>query len=215
MKAAFTKPYGDNHNVTYGAEYRPEVFRGTAVATGEGLFTSTHASGQTKSGSTANLNYTAAYVQDEWVMSPKWLAVTSLRYDDSNKFESNLSPKVGVTYTAEPDVRIKLNIARGFRSPTPNQLYQNTTTILGNPDLKSEKSKSYDLSIEKDFGKATGKLSYFYNDVTNLIDLTGSGVQKEYQNIQKAVIQGMEAEYTRPLTEKLSWSNSYTYLDAG
>lgn len=48
-----------------------------------------------------------------------------------------------------------------------------------------------------------------------MIDLvTTTGTNKQYQNISKASIQGIEAEITHPLSDTLSWSNSYTYLDA-
>ena len=211
----FTQKLNSQHQLTFGAEYRPETFRGTAVNTHEGYFTVVHPSGQIKTGSTAHLNYLAAYVQDEWNVSDKLLAIMSVRYDDSNKFESNLSPKVGLTYKLNNDTRLKLNAAQGFRSPTPNQLYQSAATQQGNPNLKSETSKSYDVSIEKDWNKKTGKLTFFSNDISDMIDLvTLSGTNRQYQNISKASIQGVEAEFTYTLSDRLSWSNSYTYLDA-
>lgn len=211
----FTQTLNSQHRLTFGAEYRPETFRGTAVDTHEGYFTVIHPSGQSKTGSTAHLNYSAAYVQDEWNMSDKLLAIISARYDDSNKFESNLSPKLGLTYKLSHDTRIKMNIAEGFRSPTPNQLYQSAATQQGNPNLKSETSQSYDISIEKDWDKKSGKLTFFNNDVTDMIDLvTISGTNKQYQNINKASIKGVEAEFTYALSDRLAWTNSYTYLDA-
>lgn len=211
----FTQTLSPQHRLTFGAEYRPETFRGTAVDTKEGYFTVVHPSGQTKKGSTAHLNYSAAYLQDEWNVTDKLLAVMSMRYDDSNKFESNLSPKLGLTYKLTDSARLKINVAQGFRSPTPNQLYQQAATQKGNPDLKSETSKSYDISIEQDWNKSSGKLTFFNNDVTDMIDLvTTSGTNKQYQNISKASLQGVEAEYTWVLSDQLSWTNSYTYLDA-
>ncbi|WP_371377901.1 TonB-dependent receptor plug domain-containing protein [Sporomusa aerivorans] len=211
----YTQTLNPQHRLTFGAEYRPETFRGTAVNTGEGYFTVVHPSGQIKTGSTAHLNYSAAYVQDEWNVNDKLLAIMSVRYDDSNKFESNLSPKLGLTYKLSDDTRLKMNVAQGFRSPTPNQLYQSASTQQGNPNLKSETSQSYDISIEKDWTKKTGKLTFFNNDVTDMIDLvTLSGTNKQYQNISKASIKGVEAEFTRELSDRLSWTNSYTYLEA-
>lgn len=211
----FTQTLNPQHRLTFGAEYRPETFRGTAVDTKEGYFTVVHPSGQTKTGSTAHLNYSAAYLQDEWNVNDKLLAILSMRYDDSNKFESNLSPKLGLTYKLTDTSRLKMNVAQGFRSPTPNQLYQQATTQQGNPNLKSETSHSYDISIEKDWDKKSGKLTFFNNDVTDMIDLvTISGTNKQYQNISKASIKGVEAEYTHVLSDRLSWTNSYTYLDA-
>lgn len=211
----FTQTLNSQHRLTLGAEYRPETFRGTAVDTKEGYFTVVHPSGQTKTGSTAHLDYSAVYLQDEWNVNDKLLAVMSMRYDDSNKFESNLSPKLGLTYKLTDTARLKMNVTQGFRSPTPNQLYQQAATQKGNPDLKSETSHSYDISVEKDWNKSSGKLTFFNNDVTDMIDLvTISGTTKQYQNISKASIKGLEAEYTQALSGRLSWTNSYTYLDA-
>lgn len=212
-----TRSYGDDHVLTYGAEYRPEKFRGTAVATGEGTFQVSHPdSSVSKTGSTAILNYTALYLQDEWTLSPQWLAVTSLRYDDSNKFESNLSPKLGLTYKLSDDTRLKFNAARGFRSPTPNQLYIKSPTLIGNANLKSEKSNSYDLSLERDFTSSSFKLTYFTNDVSNLIAEQATATQgiNQYQNIQQASLNGLEASFSQTINSKLAWINSYTYLEA-
>ena len=143
------------------------------------------------------------------------LAVTSLRYDDSNKFESNVSPKLGLTYKVNDTTRIKANAAQGFRSPTPNQLYQSASTQQGNPNLQSETSRSYDLSFEKEWHKKAAKVTFFTNDVSNLIDLvTTTGTNKQYQNISKAIIRGAEAEFTRMISPTLDWTNSYTYLEA-
>ncbi len=222
FEARLTREAGDRHILTYGGEYRPEKFRGTAVKTGQKIFSVVHG-GKLLTGSGIDLDYSALYIQDQWQVSPKLLAVSSLRYDDSNHFESNLSPKVGLTYEASEESRIKLNIAKGFRSPTPNQLYINSTvkrndnmvTLLGNNNLQSEKSNSYELSLEQDWGKATGKLTYFVNKLDNMIEEAWlSSNQYTYQNIDKATLQGVEAELSYPLSDTLSWSANYTNLDA-
>lgn len=228
FEGRMSKAYGSNHLLTFGGEYRPEKFRGTGVRTGNGIYTETYrdpVSGaiKTAQGSKVDINYSALYVQDEWQVSPKLLAVTSLRYDDSNKFESNISPKLGLTYKAAEDLRVKLNISKGFRSPTPNQLYIYSQvvrngkgyTLIGNPNLKSEDSNSYELSLERDWGRITSKITYFSNKVSNMIEeskLDNTTIQ--YQNIDKATIQGVEAEIVYPLSEKISWTANYTYLDA-
>jgi outer membrane receptor for ferrienterochelin and colicins len=223
FEARLTREAGPQHVLTYGGEYRPEKFRGTGVKTGQGIYSITRG-GIKQEGSGIDLDYSALYVQDQWQVSPKLLAVTSLRYDDSSKFESNLSPKVGLTYEATPDSRLKLNVAKGFRSPTPNQLYINSSvnrngtniTLLGNDQLQTEKSNSYELSLEQDWGKATGKLTYFVNKLDNMIDEVRlpSGNQLTYQNISQVTMQGVEAELSYPLSDTLSWSANYTNLDA-
>jgi len=222
FEGRISKNAGENHLLTIGGEYRPERFRGTAVRTGEGKFTVVH-EGKSYEGSEAKIDYSALYVEDQWKMSPKLLAVTSLRYDASNRFESNVSPKIGLTYKPEDNLRLKLNVSKGFRSPTPNQLYVNSSvtrngqavTLLGNETLNSEKSTSYDVSIERDFGKATSKITYFSNKITDMIEeVYTDATTVQYQNINKATIQGLEAEVVYPLSAKFSWSANYTYLDA-
>lgn len=149
--------------------------------------------------------------------------VTSARYDDSNRFNSNMSPKLGLTYTPEPGWRLKFNAGKGFRVPSANQLYLNLNVtrngqlvnLIGNPNLKPEDSTTYDVSVERDFGKTTSKLTYFSSKITDMIDEVWVDTAKvEYQNINRARIQGVEAEASSPLSDQLSWSINYTYLDA-
>ncbi|QDR82411.1 Colicin I receptor [Sporomusa termitida] len=222
FEARLTRAAGDRHILTYGGEYRPEKFRGTAVKTGQKIFSVNHG-GKVLTGSGIDLDYSALYIQDQWQVSPKLLAVSSLRYDDSNRFESNLSPKLGLTYEASGESRLKLNVAKGFRTPTPNQLYISSSvkrnddfvTLIGNDQLRSEKSNSYELSLEQDWGKATGKLTYFVNKLDNMIEEDWlSSSQVTYQNIDKATLQGVEAELSYPLSATLAWTANYTNLDA-
>ena len=213
---------GDSHMITVGGEYRPESFRGTAVRTGRDRFWINY-DGKSFEGSGIDISYAALYAQDEWQISPKLLAIAALRYDGSSKFESNLSPKLGLTYKAQPSLRFKANVGQGFRSPTPNHLYINSSvvrngksvTLIGNPALRPEKSDSYEFAVEKDWGKATGKLTYFHNRVKNLIEeVYRTTTQLQYQNIGKATLKGVEAELTYPIGKLWRASANYMYLDA-
>lgn len=168
-------------------------------------------------------DYSALYLQDEWEMSRKLLMVAAARYDDSNRFDSDISPKVGLTYTPEPGWRLKLNAGQGFRVPSPNQLYLNLNVtrngklvnLAGNPGLKPEDSTSYDVSVERDFGKTTSKLTYFASKITDMIDEVWVDTAKvQFQNINRASIQGLEAEVRTPLSDRASWAINYNYLDA-
>jgi outer membrane receptor for ferrienterochelin and colicin len=42
----------------------------------------------------ASNDYSAVYVKDEYTVSDKLLIIPSLRYDDSDKFDGNTSPKL-------------------------------------------------------------------------------------------------------------------------
>lgn len=217
----------DNHVLTFGGEYRSGEYRGTRLEdNGDAVSTITE-HGISKSISEKGVDYQAAYVQDEWKVSDKLLLIPSLRYDNSNKFEDSLSPKLGMTYKFADHFRLKTNLGKGFKAPSISELYMKmtrrpiptmTVIVLGNPDLKPEKSTNYDISLEGEKGLSFGKLTYFDNDVTDLIDTVTTRVGRvstsEYVNIDKARIKGVELEAGRHLSDKITVKTAYTYLDA-
>lgn len=210
------------HRLTFGGEYRPELFRGTGISSGQGEFTMT-LHGRAYRGSEVKINYYAVYIQDEWDISPAWLLISSLRYDGSDRFSGRVSPKIGATYKAAPDTRLKFNLGTGFRVPYPNQLYLNLNLVRGgalvhlsgNPALRPETSWFYDISLERDFGGGTAKLTYFQSTIRDMIDETWTSPSTlQYRNIGRAALRGIEADFTRPLHGKFSWNLNYTYLNA-
>lgn len=221
---------GDRHLLTTGGEYRTEKYRGTRIGTNDKVFDITYGN-LTKQGSQADIDYSAFYVQDEWLVNDRLLIIPSVRYDDSNKFSGNASPKVGMTYKMNEHYRLKLNVGKGFKAPTLDDMYMEMTKIMGgmtvhvtgNPDLKPEKSTSYELGIEGEKGATFGKLTYFVNDVTDLIStktkvsfIPGVGMRADstYLNEDKADIDGVEFEIGRHLSDKFTLKMNYTYLDA-
>jgi outer membrane receptor for ferrienterochelin and colicins len=221
---------GNNHLLTTGGEFRTEEYRGTRLGTGKNIRNITYGN-ITKKGSEADVDYSALYVQDEWLVNDRLLVIPSLRYDDSNRFSSNISPKVGMTYKMNDNYRLKVNVGKGFKAPTLDDMYMEMTKVMGgmtvhvtgNPDLKPEKSTSYELGIEGEQGNTFGKLTYFVNDVTDLIStktkvsfVPGVGMRADstYLNEDKADIDGMEFEIGRHLSDKLTLKLNYTYLDA-
>ncbi len=223
IEARVSKAAGPDHRLTIGGEFRPELYRGTGIRTGRGTFTKTF-HGKTYQGSEVKTDYSALYVQDEWDMAPKLSVTTAARYDGSDRFADKVSPKLGLTYRPEPGWRIKANTGKGYRVPSPNQLFLDLNVVrngalvklAGNNDLKPESSTFYDLAVERDWSQATGKLTFFSSKVRDMIDEAWvSAAHIEYQNIGRASLRGLEGEITCPLTDRLSWSGNYTYLDAG
>lgn len=216
-----------SHLFTLGGEYRNEFFKGTRLDTGEGRFTVTK-EGITMTGSEAKIDYWAGYVQDEWQASDNLLIIPAIRYDSSDKFENEISPKIGATYKIVPELRVKVNYGHGFKSPTPRELYYDFRhsaaryRVAGNPNIKSEKSDSYEVAIEGEKGIFSGRAAYFYNDVRDLITTVEDPAYAPaagwrgfvYKNIQKAEIQGMELEGGAGFNNGLSLQASYSYLDA-
>lgn len=97
-----------------------------------------------------------------------------------------------------------------------------TVKIYGNPDLKPEKSDSYEISFEAEKGKNFGKVTYFYNDVKDFIDyqidikksIEEMALVHQYVNLAAVRVQGTELEAGRKLSDKLTLTAAYAHLDA-
>lgn len=219
----------DHHRVTFGAEYVKEKVAGTGLGSnGDGVHNITE-NGTTKSSSEKTLSSYAAYLQDE-IEYGKWFIVPAIRYDHHSAYGSHASPKIGVTYNATDHFRIKANYGDGFKAPSVSQLYYdldmpmggpgNWVHLTGNPNLKPEKSKSWDLGVEAEFGKGYGSLTYFDNDVDNLIASIRKGTDSNghslyrYENVNKARIKGLENTLGYRFNDTLEFKVTSTLLDA-
>lgn len=218
----------DHHRVTFGAEYVKDKVAGTGLGSnGDGVHSITE-NGKTKLSSEKTLSSYAAYLQDE-IEYGKWFIVPAIRYDHHSAYGSHTSPKIGVTYNATDHFRIKANYGDGFKAPSVSQLYYdldmemgrgNWVHLTGNPNLKPEKSKSWDLGVEAEFGKGYGSLTYFDNDVDNLIasipkgkDSNGHNLHR-YENVNKARIKGLENTLGYRFNDTLEFKVTSTLLDA-
>lgn len=78
---------------------------------------------------------------------------------------------------------------------------------LGNPNLRPEESKNWDLSYEGEWGKTFGKITYFHNDIDNLISTRTVGGRhgyNEYYNIDGTTkTHGVELTLGRKLSRDL------------
>ena len=201
LEGSNSSSIGNKQLLTTGFELRTETYEGTRVSGGE-----------------ASNDFLGVYIQDEYSPSNRLLIIPSLRYDDSDKFGSKVSPKLGMTYKMNENYRLKASAGKGFKAPSLDDMYMYMSnygyTVIGNPDLKPERSTNYEIGIEGERGASFGKVSYFNNNVKNLITTEPSGAFYTYKNVDKAEINGVELELGRKISDKFSVKMSYTYLDA-
>lgn len=209
------------HRLTFGGEYLYNQVRGTDLNDGGDNITSVIQNGVSKNSSEKSIQTRAFYVQDE-IGFGKWFVAPALRYDHHSAFGDHYSPKVGVTYSARPDFRIKANYGEGFKAPSIMALYYHLyrlmdvyRTIYGNPNLKPEESKSWDIGFEGERGKLTYRAAYFDNRVKNLITTTRvEDINWKYINVGQARIKGLETIMGWQATDKWQFKLAGTWLDA-
>lgn len=228
-----TLTINDQHKLTFGAEYTKNKIEGTTLGeNGDNAFTVTQ-NGTSKKSSEKEFTTYSAYLQDEMNYG-KWFIVPAVRYDHNSSYGSHTSPKLGVTYKARDNFRIKANYGKGFKAPTVLQLYYDLDRIMGkkedgtpnwqhitgNPNLKPETSTSWDIGVEGESGKAYGSLIYFDTDVDDLISTARIGVDKKghtlsrYINVEQARIKGVENTLGYRFNSKWEIKVNSTWLNA-
>ncbi|HIU63646.1 MAG TPA: TonB-dependent receptor [Candidatus Avacidaminococcus intestinavium] len=215
----------ESHTLTYGGEYVKTQTESTRMGeAGRNQYVDEFL-GMKKNASEETTKTYAGYVQDEWQISDKLFIIPSLRYDHHNSFGSNITPKLGATYSFNENTRLKTSYGKGYRAPTIYELYADMhrkmgpmeVIIHGNPDLKPEKSNSWEISLEGERGDNWGKITYFNNDIKNLIDAMQVGpgpIEQKYFNIAKAQINGVETEIGHKLNKNFTVKATYNWLDA-
>lgn len=217
----------DNHRITYGAEYIKNTVKGTNFGD-DNQFGVTHIGSVSKNGVTKEISEKeidtyAAYLQDE-INYGKWFIVPAIRYDHHENFGSHTSPKLGLTYKANDTFRVKANYGKGFKAPTIQNLYCKLVTHMGqagiitvnpNANLRPETSNSWDVGVEKEWGKIYTSLVYFDTKLENMIT-TEKIVDKIYRciNVGNVRVKGIEHTLGYELNPMWKFKVNSTWLDA-
>lgn len=162
-------------------------------------------------------------LEDEIELS-EWLSVvvgTSWDYYDPRQTDDQpvpgtdgvFNPQIGVVLSPNDSTSVHMSVVKKTRFPHLKELYSSMSG--GNPDLNPQRTTAYEIGVDQVIsGSVNTSLTYFYNDVTDLIDKTGSKSLNtvHYENIGEARIQGVEATLNADLSERLQAALNYTYM---
>lgn len=169
------------------------------------------------------------YVYDEYRVDDKLLLTPAVRYDYHESFGGHTSPNLGATYFINDSSRFKANYGSSYRAPSVDELYGAFThggmftmfgygPILGNPDLKPEITRGWELSYEKEFGNKTStKLTYFDNKKEDAISwqkVTEPNTYGRFYNIDSTSSKGIEFEIKHDIGNGFILAGNYNWLDA-
>ncbi|MCX7822373.1 MAG: TonB-dependent receptor [Syntrophobacterales bacterium] len=121
---------------------------------------------------------------------------------DSESF-SHTSWRSGATYEILEGTFVRASIGTGFRAPSADELagrYQTIwTKLVGNPDLKPEKSTTYEFGIDLRRHKISAGFDFFCSDYTDRISsgfrtcIDNDCSWNTYKNVEGAKLAALEA----------------------
>lgn len=162
--------------------------------------------------------YATVFLQDDWSLSREWSVIVGVRGDYHKEYGGNFTPKVSAMWKKFP-FTLRVNYARGFRSPTLKELYMNWDhlgmfQIIGNKDLKPEKNNYVSLSGEYVNSWMNITANVYGNWFTNKIEGVWRNNQKEYHyvNIGKNHLMGAEVMAKFKFDRHFSLNAMYNYL---
>jgi len=124
-----------------------------------------------------------------------WAAAA--RHDDNQAFGTEDTGSLALGYTFNNALKTTLSYGTGFKAPTFNDLFFPFTdfgfgfTFQGNPDLKPERSESWEWGLQQKTAWGHWQVNLFYTKIEDLITLSADF--STIENIDNARIRGLEA----------------------
>ncbi|WP_186420146.1 TonB-dependent receptor [Bosea sp. CS1GBMeth4] len=151
--------------------------------------------------------------QSNW--SERFFTVANIRYDHDDEFGGHTTYRIAPVFIMPgTDTKLKASYGTGFKAPTLSERFSDSRPAYdfhGNPDLKPEQSRGWDLGFEQPLlnGQVNFGATWFHNDIDELI-LTNRSFTS-YDNVGRATTKGVEAFAALELTPQLKVRADYTF----
>ncbi|MEC5344983.1 TonB-dependent siderophore receptor, partial [Brenneria populi] len=180
------------------------------------------------------------FMEDNIEVTDSTMLTPALRFDHHSMVGNNWSPSLNLSQQLGEDFTLKMGIARAYKAPNLYQLNPNyllysrgngcygggSCYLMGNEDLKAETSINKEVGIEFKRNGYQAGVTYFRNDYRNKIESgthsqgsaqggTGSYANStiyQWENVPKALVEGLEGTLNIPVTDSISWNNNITWM---
>lgn len=184
----------------------------------------------------------SVFAEDEWSMTDNFALTGGLRMTHDENYGDHWTPRLYGVWHATEQLSIKGGVSSGFKAPALRSAVADwgqitgggggvPAVIVGNPNLKPEKSLSQELGLIWDNRNGlVNSLTFFNTDFKDKISETrrctdpdglpnchvfpgdqGYKFISDRVNVDKAVMRGVEASTTWSITDDLRLAANYTY----
>jgi vitamin B12 transporter len=139
------------------------------------------------------------------------------RVDDNSGFGTFLTYRAGVAYRLPSRTRLRASLGRGFKAPTFCEQFCNAPFVVGDSTLDPERSISWEVGVEQELNDRLSLWAiYFDQRFRDLVVYDGAAPTgaPTYFNGAAAKARGLEVGFAATLTQEVTASVSYTYLES-
>lgn len=216
-----------DHTLTVGGQYRYEKLRdnGNQLEAADGLSKLTR------------WNW-ALFAEDEWAILDNFSLLGGIRMDKDENYGDHWTPRGYGVWHIDDQWTLKGGVSAGFRAPDLRQSSaswgqitgggRSNGIIVGNPDLKPEKSLSEEIALLWNNGDdlnagVTLFHTRFKDKITEVrrcnsssdpactIGNTHYDFVSDRVNVDKADMRGVESTFGWKITRDINWTANYTY----
>lgn len=175
----------------------------------------------------------AAYAQEEWTALENLIFTAGIRGTQHKETGLNLTPKVSALYKVSSDINLRASYALGYKSPTIKELYYNYSGVIGggsltayhgNTGLKAQTSRYASIGLEYTGQKFQASITGYVNYIHDMIELVEINVtpeeqlleiqkSKEYRNLTKARVCGIDFTFNYHPAKDINIGGGYSYAD--
>jgi vitamin B12 transporter len=138
---------------------------------------------------------------------------------DVSTTQRKFLPSLGVTYHPLDYLKLRANYGHAFKMPSPREqggvFNMGNTVFAGDPDIKPEQSKTWDIGIDVDYRALKLYATYFdthYKDkivALSAISIPGIGNARPYVNLNKVYLRGVEMGGAFDLGRHFNWGSNF------
>ncbi|MDA8018842.1 MAG: TonB-dependent receptor [Thermoanaerobaculia bacterium] len=149
-----------------------------------------------------DLQRTTAGVMGEWTArGDGWAFDLGLRVDLPEDTGEELSPRIGVTWRLNDEIRLRMSLGSAFKLPSFFAL-ASPSALGGNPELEAEEMLGGDLGIEGSLGtKLDFALTAFSHRYENLVDFDFD----TFRHVNRSAVDSFGAESFIAWTSGRAW----------
>ena len=153
--------------------------------------------------------------------------VGGIRFENNGSFGFYVAPRIAASWLVSSGTaggnglgttRLRGSVGRGIKEPLFIQSYSPNPSFLGNPDLKPERSRGFDVGIDQRFAgdRVALEAIYFANYFDDLISLGPFDpvtFNAQYENIGETRASGLELLGTALAGSEWRFSGGYTFMN--
>jgi vitamin B12 transporter len=165
-------------------------------------------------GSDVDRNNHGLFVHEQVVVARRLFLSGGIRLERNSAFGTKFTPRGAASYRLNESTYLRASAGLGITEPSLLQNFARDMWSVGNPDLRPEKTTSYEAGVVREWlgRRVRTEVSAFANSYRDLITFAFTGIPSTWQNIEASRARGLEFAAQGKVASWISLNGNYTRM---